>query len=166
MDSKIIPAYVLIDYVWQVLKDNTDMDEGDYAGLVPIVALSEEPEIKEFDKPYIVYGFAENTTTDGYANNGNMSLVVYSANLRRLANVTNIIARALDREDETARDINRYSSQFEHFIGLRFGDVSVSFVEGGSPEETEGGRISSSVNIRYQYFVDYDIDFTAGVVSS
>jgi hypothetical protein len=37
----------------------------------------------------------------------------------------------------------------------------VSYVEGGAPEETEGGRQSAAINIRYEYFVDYDINTNA-----
>lgn len=158
MDPKYIAPFLLNNYIWKVLKLNTDMDEGDYGGLTPIVPLSEEPELTEFDKPYIVYGFAENPTSDLPAKKrGNMSFIIYCTNFRELSTITNVIATTFDRADESARDVNRYTSTIPQFVGLRFGYIEVSFVEGGSPEETEGGRQSAAVNIRYEYYVDYDI---------
>ena len=53
--------------------------------------------------------------------------------------------------------MNNYTSSHPQFIGIRFGYISVGFVEGGTPENTEGGRQSALVNIRFEYYVDYDI---------
>lgn len=164
MDPKVIAPYLLRSYIWQILKKNTDMDELDYTldqtsgGLVPIVPLAEAPEISQFDKPYIVYGYSETPPTDLWAQRrGNMAFVIYSTNFRELSMITNVIMNAFHRADESARDVNAYTSTIPAFIGLRFGTIQVSFVEGGSPEETEGGRQSAAINIRYEYFVDYDV---------
>jgi hypothetical protein len=166
MDSKILPAYVLLDYIWAVLKANTDMTEDDYDGLIPIVPLSEQPEIVEYDAPHIVYGFSESATPDLYAKQrGNMAFVVYSTNAREVSHITNIIAKTFNRADDAARDVNNFSSTIPAYVGLRFGYINTSYVEGGSPEESEGGRQSSAVNIHYEYYVDYDIDTSAGITS-
>lgn len=165
MDPEIIAPLVLRNYIWQVLKANTDMDEEDYTidpntnpGLVPIVPLAEEPEISQFNKPYIIYGYSESAPDELWVKrNGNMVFVIYSTNFRELERISNIIATAFNRSDESARDINAYTSTIPAFVGLRFGFVQLSFVEGGSPEDTEGGRQSGAVNIRYEYYVDYDV---------
>jgi hypothetical protein len=141
------------------------MTEKDYTidptnddGLVPIVPLAEAPEISQFDKPYIVYGYSETPNSDLWVKRrGNMAFVIYSTNFRELAHLTNIITFAFDRSDESARDVNNYTSTIPAFVGLRFGTIEVTYVEGGSPEETEGGRQSAAINIRYEYYVDYDV---------
>lgn len=169
MDKTVIAPYLLRSYIWQVLKKNTDMDELDYTldpdtnpGLVPIVPLAEAPEISQFDKPYIVYGFSETPSTDLWVRRrGNMAFVIYSTNFRELSRITNVIAYAFDRADEAARDVNEYTSTIPAFVGLTFGTIQVSYVEGGSPEQSEGGRQSAAINIRYEYHVDYDIDTSA-----
>lgn len=159
MKSEVIAPYVLRNYIWQVLKANTDMTESDYDGKEPIVPLGEAPELTEFDKPYIVYGFSETPTADLYVQQrGNMAFIVYSTNFRTLSNITNIIARTFERGDESARRVNEYTSTIPAFAGLRFGFIEVSYVEGGSPEESEGGRESAAVNIHYEFYVDYDIE--------
>lgn len=168
MDSTLIAPYLLRFYLWQVLKANTDMDEKDYTidpanndGLVPIVPLAEQPEIKDFGKPYIVYGYSETPPNDLWVRRrGNMAFVVYSTNFRQLSHLVNIITFAFDRADESARDINNYTSTVPAFVGLRFGTVQVSYVEGGSPEESEGGVQSAAINVRYEYYVDYDVKTT------
>ena len=162
MRAEIIPPFILIDYVWAILKKNTDMKESDYEGLIPIVPLSEVPEINEYAKPYIVYGYSESPPPDLWVRRrGNMAFVVYSTDYREVSKITNVIVNALNRADETARDVNAFSTTIPAYIGLRFGFIQVSYVEGGSPEETEGGRISSAINVRFEYYVDYSINTSA-----
>lgn len=162
MKAEIIPAFILIDYIWVVLKKNTDMQESDYDGLVPIVPLSEAPEFTQYAKPYIVYGYSDTPSSDLWVRRqGNMAFVIYADNFQQLSKITNIMAYTFDRADETAKDVNDYTSTIPAYYGLTFGYIQVSFVEGGSPEETEGGRISSAVNIKYEYHVDYDVDTSA-----
>lgn len=158
MDTQYIAPYLLRSYVWKLLQENTNMKASDYDGMVPIVPLAEEPEIQAFDQPYIVYGFSETPTADVHARRrGNMAFVVYSTNFRELSKITNILTTALNRADESAKDVNEYTSTIDAFVGLRFGFIQVSYVEGGSPEETEGGRQSAVVNVSYEFYVDYPI---------
>lgn len=158
MDPLYSPVYFLRGYAWGVLKANTDMDEGDYGGLVPIVPLAEEPEISQYDAPHIVYGYALNSTGDLYARKfGSMTFAIYDTNFRTLTKILSVLTAAFERQDETARDINEWSSTIPEFAGLTFGAVSIGFVEGGTPEETEGGRQSALINIRFEYHVDYNV---------
>jgi hypothetical protein len=171
VNPKYIAPYMLRSYIWDVLKANTSLTEADYSlthdaskGLIPIVPLAEEPEISQFDKPYIVYGYSESPTADVYAmRRGNMAFIIYSTNFREISQIANIITTTFDRADDAAKDVNAYTTAVPDYRGLRFGYVQVSFVEGGSPEEapsSEGGRQSAAVNIRYEYYVDYDINTT------
>lgn len=164
MDPKYIAPYVLRSYTWELLKRNTDLTDDDYDadgngdGLIPIVPLGEEPELAQFDKPYIVYGYAESPTGELYAkNNGNMVYVIYSSKFEELGKITNIIKTAFERGDESARDVNEFSSTIGAFVGIRFGTIEVGFLEGGSPEEDEGGRMSAAINIRYEYYAEYEV---------
>lgn len=171
MDTVVSPVFILRQYAWEVLKANTDMVESDYdsnndgIGVVPIVPLAEEPELTEFDKPYLVYGYALDGTGDLHARKtGSLSFVVYSTRFREITDILTILEEAFGRQDETARDINEWSSSKAPFIGLRFGYVRIGLVEGGTPEspgdraaETEGGRMSGLINIRFEYYVEYDV---------
>lgn len=170
MDNKITPAYLLRSYIWQLLKLNLGWTEANYGNLVPIVPVAEEPEISVFDKPYIVYGYALDGTGDLHARgSGSMTLVIYDANFRNLTQALNVIVTALERQDESARDVNRYTSSVPAFIGLRFGYIRIGFTEGGTPETTEGGRQSALVNISFEYYTELDVktkfEYKSGVIS-
>lgn len=165
MDATISPAYVIRSYVWEVLKRNDPgvWDESKYGGLTPIVPLAEEPELDEYTGPRIVYGYATSRINDLPARRtASMTFVVYDQNFRRLTKTLNILYAALDRDDETARDINRFSSEYVvngHFPyrGVSFGYVRMGYTEGGTPEDTEGGRQSALINITFEYYVDYNV---------
>ncbi len=171
MDVTVSPAYLLRSYAWAVLQANdpTVWDESKYGGLIPIVPVAEEPELEEFSGPHIVYGYALNTTGSLHARkSGSMTFAIYDQNFRRLTKTLNILQTAFERQDESATDINRYTSKVGEdmdtddnprrpFLGLRFGYVALGFVEGGTPEETEGGRQSALLNVRFEYYVDYNV---------
>lgn len=165
MDPKYSPVYVLRAYAWNLLKNNTTMRESDYGGLIPIVPVAEEPELTQYDKPYLVYGYALDGAGDLYARqSGSMSFVIYSTRFGEITQILNILSEGLGRQDESAQDVNEFSDTEPAFSGMRFGHVSLGFVEGGAPEGsdaraplTEGGRQSGLINVNFEYYVDYDI---------
>lgn len=159
VNVEVSPAYFIRAYAWAVLKANMSdvWDESKYGGMTPIVPVAEEPDLDEYSGPHIVYGYALDATGSLYArNSGSLTFAVYDDNFRRLTKTLNILQAAFERQDETARDINLFTtSKGPSWIGLRFGTVSVGFVEGGSPEDQEGGRQSALINIRFEYYVEY-----------
>jgi hypothetical protein len=159
MDTKYSPEYLIRAYLWAVLKENTTMKESDYNGKVPIIPLSDEREFANSGKPYIIWGYASDPTYTGehYRQRGTMSFLIYSNKFNELQQIMTILHTTFNREDDAASDINAFTSTIPQFIGIRFGTVSVGFMEGPAPEETEGGRQSALLNIRYEYYVDYSI---------
>lgn len=159
VNSEVSPAYFIRSYAWEVLKTNMGdvWDESKYGGLTPIVPVSEEPELDAYSGPHIVYGYALNATGALHArNSGSVTFAVYDNNFRRLTKTLNILQATFERQDETARDINNWSTaKGDAWIGLRFGSVDVGFVEGGTPEDQEGGRQSALINVRFEYYVEY-----------
>lgn len=159
MKVEVSPAFLLRAYAWAVLtaNDPTTWNTDNYGGLTPIVPLAEEPELTQYDGPHIVYGYSLNPIRDLHARRGgSMAFVVYDQNFRRLTQTLTTLAEAFGRYDESARDINRFTAKNPAFIGMTFGYVSLAMFDGGSPEQTEGGRQSGIVNIRFEYHVDYD----------
>lgn len=159
MNKKVAPVYLLRSYIWELLQNNTDMDLTDYNGLVPIVPVSEERELTAFNKPYLVYGYAMDPTESerSFCQRGSMSMAIYSTNFQEITGILTILSTAFNREDEAARDVNEYTTSISQFVGIRFATIAVGFLDGPSPEETEGGRESGLINIRFEYYVDYDV---------
>lgn len=165
VNTEISPAYFIRAYAWAVLKANmADVwDESKYGGMTPIVPVSEEPELDAYSGPHIVYGYALDSTGALHArNSGSVTFAVYDDNFRRLTKTMNILQAAFERQDETARDINNFTTgKGPAWIGLRFGTVDIGFVEGGTPEDQEGGRQSALINVRFEYYVTYTNVITA-----
>jgi len=154
---EIIAPYLLNNYVWELLKANTTMRSSDYNDMVPIVMSGQEPEIEQFNKPFLVYGYSEDTTPDLYAvRHGSLSYAVYSTVGGDVNTILNKIRTAMEKHDETARSVNAYTSNIPAFVGLSFTTITVGYYEGPSPEETEGGRKAGVIILRYGYKADYD----------
>lgn len=167
IDETLSPVYLLRSYTWALLKANDPdvWDEDKYGGMIPIVPLAEEPELDQFNGPHMVYGYAIGAT--GRLNamtEGSLTYAIYDQNFRRLTKTLIILQSAFERQDESARDVTAYGSLVQPqtgvfpYRGIRFGSIDIGFVEGGSPEETEGGRQSALINIRFNCFVDYDVE--------
>lgn len=157
-DTVMSPVYLLRSYVWALLRNNTEMKTADYGGLIPIVPVSEEPELMQYNKPFIVYGYALDSSEDvPVCRTGSMTFAIYSTNFREITKIIDILIYAFGRKDESARDVNEYTSTIPEFIGTRFGYISVAFAEGGTPEESSGGRESGMVNISFEYYADYNV---------
>lgn len=154
------PVYLIRAYAWDLLQANMgDVWSADhYGGRVPLVPVAEDPEFSDYDWPHIVYGYADNSSGRAYeVKTGAVTMAVYDTDFRRLTQTMNILSAAFERQDEAARDLNNYTQKNPAFHGIRFGTVELGFVDGGSPEQTEGGRQSALINIRYLYFVDYNV---------
>ena len=156
--KNVIAPYVLNHYVWELLKHNTSMVAADYDGKTPIVMSGQEPEFSEFNKPFLVYGFSEDSTPDLYAvRSGSLSYAVYSTIGGEVTTILNVIRGGMERRDDTAKEINAYSSTISQFLGIRFGSVTIGYFEGPGPEETEGGRKAGIITLRYDYFMDIPV---------
>lgn len=158
------PVYLLNNYVWALLKKNTTMTEADYkdpdapGGRVPIIPSGQEPVFNAINKAYLVYGYSEDTTADVHVNrSGSLSYAIWSTSIGEVNTLLNIIKGAMERHDETARAVNKYTSNIPTYLGIRFGDIYIGYHEGPSPEETEGGRHAGIITIRYQYCSDIDV---------
>lgn len=158
------PSYLLNKYVWEVLKVNHGLKETDYADTqvpsrVPIVPSGQDAALVAINKPFLVYGYSEETTPDVYAKrSGSLSYAVWSTSVGEINSILNTIRAAMERHDETAKDVNRYTTNLGGTnIGIRFGDIYVGYLEGPSPEETDGGRQAGVITLRYQYFADYEV---------
>lgn len=155
------PVYLLNKYVWELLKLNNGMVESDYNGKTPIIPSGMDADFTAFNKPFLVYGFSEDTTGDLYAlHAGSLSYAVWSTSISEINAILKTVQTALERHDESAREVTRWTEAKGENIpgdGFRFDDIYIGYQEGPSPEETEGGRQAGIITIRYQYTTDYTV---------
>lgn len=169
VEPRINAAYLLNNYVWQLLKNNTAMKESDYSGKIPIIPSGQEPEFTAIDKPFLVYGYSEDMTADLYAlRSGALSYAVWSTSVGEINTLLATIKASLERHDESAREVNSYTSTVPLYNGIRFDNIHIGYLEGPSPEDSEGGRHAGIITIRYQYTMDIIVKkpvVTNGVVT-
>jgi hypothetical protein len=161
IDTGISPIYILRHYTWAFLKANVPgWTEADYDGEIPIIAVSEEPEMTQYSKPLIIYGYALSPSNNLYQEKeGSMTFVIRSQNNNSINEIMNLLVAAFERRDDAAASVNRFSTKITPFIGIRFGTISVGWGEGATPETEEGGRMSGMLNIRFSYFAEYNLNY-------
>lgn len=163
MNPEIDPSTVIRSYVWALLEANdpTTWDKSKYGGFEPIVPFGEESELAEFEGPNIVY-ITTHSPAETPCMYGSMTMSISDTNARRLMKTVNILRVALDREDDSATDINNFTTNYSidsefPFHGMRFGYLRMAFSEGPSAADTEGGRNYASFSAEYEYYVDYEV---------
>jgi hypothetical protein len=150
-------ANLLNLYAWEVLKANTGMLVSQYDGKIPIVASGQEPDFNAFDRPYLVYGSAEDPSSDGLTRGGTLVYAIYSKSVGDINEIQNILISAFERQDESARDVNDFTSRTPAYIGIRFTSTTVAFAEGAASADQEGGRQAGTLTIRYSYVSNYNV---------
>lgn len=159
-NPEVSPIYALRFYAWAVLQRNAPETwaSANYGGMVPIVPLAEEADLAEFSGPKIVYEYTLLDPGDTpYRGRGSFSMAVLDTNFRRLTKTLNILEAAFGRLDESAADINKYMESTPLATQVGFGYTQVAFVDGGTPESSEGGNQIGVINVRFDYFVDYEV---------
>lgn len=159
-NKEISPIYALRYYAWAVLKTNMPdvWTEANYDGLVPIVPLAEEPDLAEFSGPKIVYEYTMLDRGDEpWCGKGSFTMAVMDTNFRRLTTSLNVLDAAFSRMDESAHDIDKYMSTTPLADQIAFGYTTVGFVDGGTPEANEGGNQIGVINVRFEYYSNYNV---------
>lgn len=127
-------------------------------GLAPIIPNSQEPELTNADKPFIVYGYS--TAPYGVMWElcvENIAFTIYSDDQEDINKAVNLIIDLFRRFDWSAAEINTYigSSSVNLFknFDIKFTQVTASSADGPSQE---GGRRSGFVSIRVEYSHNLD----------
>lgn len=158
----ILPAFLLRQYVWAVLKANDPnvWKEDNYGGKIPIVPLGEEADLEGYSGPTIIYEYTEQSPqgTMWMHNRATMTFGVRDNNFRRLSRSLSILREALGRFDESARDVNQFlGRKGEPWNQIGFGSISIGYVDGGAPATAEGGDMIGLISIEFDYFAEYDV---------
>lgn len=146
-------------YIWELLKKNTSMTTADYGGKIPIVP-ADDPDMQATGKAYLVYGWSEDPAgPNGAVRGGTLVYAIYSSSVSDINKIMNIIVTAL-AEDDTARRINKWSSNYSGgaLIGITFTDARIAFGEGASPADQEGGREVATLTMKYEFKAYYTVD--------
>jgi hypothetical protein len=146
-------------YLWSKLQSELEWKASDYGGSTPVVPASQQPQLNDYNRPYVVYNYAHQTsTTQFWMEEEQISFVIYSANEKDIRQFINLVRELFKRRDESARDINAFVQAGTSVEQKRF-DYKYTYVTssmGAQPPVSEGGRQDGSVSIRigYTYYDD------------
>lgn len=165
MKNTILAPHILRLYTWELLSQNMNLPtikgkDGD--DLIPIVPITDEPDLADSGKSYIIYGFAENQGAGlEQIRNGAFTLRIIAKTFAELGEITTTIARGFENRDRSAAAVNQWSSQFGSpafpLVGIRFTSLECGYIEGPEPTETEGGPVECVMNIGYQYVTHQEV---------
>lgn len=154
--NKIIPAYIIRLFLWEVLSLNEALSKIDTPNgqLIPILPVEDEPRVADSKKAYIIYGYAESEAQRiEQERRGIFSARIWAPTFAQLVEITNLIASTFESSDFATEAVNRYSSNYAGgaLVGIRFTHLKTTYIEGGEAAETEGGPVDGVVNISYNY---------------
>ena len=156
-DNAINAVHIMNRFVFDVLKlNNAIEDRAAYGGRTPIVPSQQIPELNVYDKPFLVYGFSESASDVPSLRTGTVAYAVYDRDPRKIVTIINVLSEALRHWDETARQLNSYKYANNAFRDVLFSSVYIAMTEGPSGSDTEGGRDSGVISIRYTYSPNYN----------
>jgi hypothetical protein len=157
----VAPVHVLIDYAYEVLAaGDPTWNKSNYGGLIPIVPLNEEPELADFDGPKAIYEYTMSQRgTMYYRGQGTVTFAVRDYNFHRMGRALNILDNSLGREDESARDVNKFvqwlKTQRNIDFDVSFGHIRLNFIESGTGEVEENGPLTGVFSISFDYYLEY-----------
>lgn len=153
-------------YVWKVLETNVGLVKSDYAGLTPIIPRQQQPEFLQYAKPFLVYGSAIHPGTDFWGiRKESVAYNIYSTSSGLSNGIANVLALALERQDEAAHDINQHLDDMVAHGDvprkITFGSVKVTVTNDSAPADEEGAFYQSLVMLEVVYTV-YPVIKTSG----
>ena len=152
-------THVLNKFLWQLLQNKLGWNTATYGGLIPIVEGGQAPELNQINAPYIVYNYTVQGLTDTMLKQEQVAYTIYSPIESDIRSFVGLIEDSLNREDDSAKDINSYiglmisTSPYQNFD---FKWTRMMSGSGAQPPLQEGGRLDGVVVIRMCYTVSSD----------
>jgi len=153
-------THVVIQYLWHHVRTELGWNKDNYGGLVPIVTPAQEPEINSFSGPFAVYSYSIQPTAMWIMERDISAISVFSQKPSDVSKFVNLAKAKLERQDETARDINEFLSSLTdpNLAELKNFDiktVSLRSANGPQPPAQEGGRYDGAIVFAVDY-VQFD----------
>ena len=148
-------VYALNSYLWKALKVNLGWDEIAGTGR-PLIPASQQPELMELNRPFIVYSSVQEPSRDLYVlKNEQVVYVIYSTEIPELQETANLLVDLFDRWDDSADDVNEWLAKEKVGGGpdrrIHFKFTRVLSADKDEPSESEGGFYSAVVSVSTQY---------------
>lgn len=147
-------VYALNSYLWKLLEVNLGWEKTNE--LTPIVPVAQQPELMQGGKPFLVYGSAIHQPTHLYVlRKEAVSYMVYATTASEINKIVNVIAQALERQDDAAADVNDWLVTEGNGRGVHFASIRVTMAEKAEDAaEEEGGFYKGLIMLEARYTLD------------
>jgi len=148
--------YALNSYVWKLIETNLGWSKSDYSGAVPIIPSSQQPELMNTKKPFLVYGSAGQPFGNLYVQRrDSVSYNIYGQTAKEVNDVVALIADAFETQDQAADYVNQWLTTERNATGR---DRGISFLSvrpimsgRATAAADEGGLVSAYCMVEIKY---------------
>lgn len=157
-----LAVYEINQFLWQKLQDSALLSKNDYYVdefadfLTPIIPAQQIPEFNNLlpGKPYIIYDYEKKITLENWwITEEIITYSILSQNYDQINSILNFINDNFRRYDDSAKDLNNYTSSDSQFNYHFLYSDNIS-----SPEyfKNEGGFMLGQIDICVQYTRNLD----------
>lgn len=157
----LMATHGLRQYIWSLLQSELGWSLSNYhdpvknVDYVPIVAAEQQPEMNQFEAPYLVYAYSKKMSGNLHVIEGEVAaFVVYAKTTTEINQVLNLLAAKFDRRDESAQNLNKWlktSGLDQQYKNFDYKTMWVSGFQGPQPALETGGRRDGSITINITY---------------
>lgn len=147
-------AHGVRKYVWHLMETELGWSTANYGGLTPFVTPQQQPELNDYNAPYIVYNYSGGASSDNFwMKQEQMSMSIVSATESDIRKAVNVISAYLERGDESAKDLNEWIAVNGSPENKKFDykNIAVVALNSADPATSEGGRYDGLIVIRMRY---------------
>lgn len=137
-------------YLWRAMEVNLNFNKNDYHGLIPIIPTSQQPEIMDIGRPFIVYGSSRMPSGHLYTlRTETVSYTTYATTVSECNKIASLIADLFEMQDESAGNVNHYLSNKNYDVS--FGSIQTIMIEKPEPADNDGGFLAATVLVTIKY---------------
>lgn len=149
----------LRSYVWNLLQTELGWNKADTGNLIPVVGSQDQPELQNYDAPYIVYSWSLMPSGENFLmREEQVTMKVYSSREDEVRNAVIMLDNQLNRYDDSARAMNSWLAAHGTTFEKKF-DIKYTYTisaSGPQPAVQAGGRQDGLVIFRICYTVESD----------
>lgn len=157
----------LRSYLWKLLESNLGWSKDDYNGVVPIIPIAQEPELKDTGRPFVVYNSSQHEANHLYVlKSEEVGLYIYAPTVGEANRIAKLIADTFDRQDEAADDVNSWLNTEQagrnKNRNIAFTSIKTDLIDRADATDNEGGYVAALVLLEAKYLTENNTIVTTG----
>jgi hypothetical protein len=148
---------ILNKFLWEELLESGILDEDQYRpddftkSIVPIIPSQQTPEMNNLigDLPYIIYEYqVDSYGEEWWICEETILYTIVSNSVSKIFEISEFMIDLFRRKDLSGKDLQVFNTEKSL---IKFYSICLESVSSPEPYESEGGRMSATVEISYKY---------------